>query len=304
MGFRKRKDLSVWFAEYGYNFRVLERIFNSLFTVENLPETMDINFINTYLNMDGYIALLRADDGTLRCLQGAIYGIDVYNRPTGFYSANPVRKYSGIKRTIDKDCVILCNTRNKQFPQSNLALFLKYADLLDNVDTSINAALYNTRVSTIYNASNDQEAQKIRVMFDQVAVGKPFIITSSQKPVDVLKQNVARPILEQVNNLRSQYVLDLLLRDRWTILCNFLTEIGINNTPFEKAERQITDEVNSNNELLEITNFEFLKARQEGFSSFNKMFGTDVKVSFNRKAAMEIFQRAQQQSGEEGNENV
>lgn len=287
-----------------YNFRFLERLFDSLFKVENLPETMDINFINWNLNRRGYITLLKANDGTLRCLQGAISGLDVYNRPVKFISTNPVPKYCDLKRTIGEDCVVMRNTLNKRLVQPNNLLFQKYAEQLANIETSIECAIYNSRVSTIFNVESDTEAQKIRAMFDQLAMGKPFIITNSRKPVDVLKQNVARPLIELTGANRNGYIVDLLLRDRWTIICNFLTEIGVNNNPFEKAERQITDEVNSNNEMLDIARFEYFKAREEAWNEFNEMFDENVTIEFNRDYLEVLQTQIMQAQAKGGVENV
>ena len=271
------------------NERFFERLFDSLFKVEDLPDTMDINFINWTLNRYGYITLLRADDGTRRSLQGAISGVDVYNRPMFFESVNPVSQYSGLRRMIDVDCIVLRNTLNNRFTRPIMPIIEKYAIQLTEIEKSIMCAIYNSRVSSVFNAHDDAERQKIAAAFDKVAEGNPFIITNALTPAEQLRGASSRPLIEQLNNSRNSYVLDLLLRDRWTIICNFLTEIGVNNNPFEKAERQITDEVNSNNDLLYIANFEFLEARRVGWEKFNEMFGENVKISFNPDYARQIL---------------
>lgn len=263
------------------NYKLLERVFNSCFVYEGLPDTVDIDFINFYLNNLGYVTWCKADDGTIRTLQGAISGIDVYNRPTDFESANPISKYSGIKRKIGKDCVVMYNTLNNRKPESNIRLFRKYEKRLNEIDRSIMCAIYNTRVSSIFSVESDPEAQQVRAMCDDVAEGRPFIITNTNAVRDSLL-NVRKSLVESLP-VKANYVLDLLLRDRYTILCNYLTEIGINNTPFEKKERQIETEVDSNNELLNITAFEFLQARKKALTAVNDMFGLNISVEFNRE---------------------
>lgn len=264
-----------------HNYRLLERIFNSAFIYTGLPDSVDVDFINSYLNNTGYITWCKADDGTIRTLQGAISGIDVYNRPTTFESANPVSKYSGLKRTIGEDCVVMFNTLNDRKAENNVRLFTKYAALLDELDKSINSAIYNSRVSAIFSVESDTEAQQVRAMCDDVAKGKPFILTNNNAVRNSL-MGISGQMVETLP-VKSNYVLDLLLRDRYTILCNFLTEIGINNTPFEKKERQIVNEVDSNNELLKITGFEFLEARKKALEKVNEMFGLNISVDFNRE---------------------
>ena len=264
-----------------HNYRLLERIFNSAFIYDGLPDTVDVDFINFYLNNNGYVTWCKADDGTVRTLQGAISGIDVYNRPTTFESANPVSKYSGIRRKIGADCVVMFNTLNDRKAENNVKLFTKYAALLDELDKSINCAIYNTRVSNIFSAESDPEAQQIRAMCDDVIKGKPFVLTNTNAVRNSL-MGISKQMVESLP-VKANYVLDLLLRDRYTILCNFLTEIGINNTPFEKKERQIVNEVDSNNELLKITGFEFLEARRKALQAVNAMFGLNISVDFNRE---------------------
>lgn len=264
-----------------HNYRLLERIFNSNFIYDDVPDTVDVDFINFYLNNNGYITWCRAGDGTIRTLQGAISGLDESNRATMFESANPVAKYSGIKRIIGEDCVVMFNTLNDRKAENNVRLFTKYAALLDELDKSINSAIYNSRVSAIFSVESDTEAQQVRAMCDDVAKGKPFILTNNNAVRNSL-MGISGQMVETLP-VKNNYVLDLLLRDRYTILCNFLTEIGVNNTPFEKKERQIVNEVDSNNELLKITGFEFLEARKKAVEAVNEMFGLNISVHLNRE---------------------
>lgn len=259
----------------------LESLINALFIYDNVPDTIDIDFVNFALNNFGFITWLEADDGTIRTLQGAISGIDVYSRPVKFTSTNPVKSYSGLERTIGEDCVVMYNTPNRRKAQSNIPLLNKYAALLNNIDVSINTAITNTRASTIYRAKNDVEAQHVRNMLDQVNAGKPFVLVNDDI-VGTLLGNSDTSIAENLP-VKANYVLDLLLRDRYTVICNFLTELGINNTPFEKKERQIETEVDSNNELLNISNWGYLKARQDALDAVNSMFNQNITVKFNRE---------------------
>lgn len=281
-----------------YNFKYLERLFDSLFKVNGLPDTMDINYINWQLNRRGYVTLLRAGDGTLRSLGGAISGVDVYHRPIYFESANPVSRYSGLTRTIGKDCVVMRNTLNKRQPQRNTELFTKYAELLANVDISLDTAIYNSRGAYVFNAHNDQEAQKIRAMYDQVILGKPMVFTAGLNPVDALRGGPRGPLVENLG-VAQNYIVDRLVRDRWAILCQFLTEIGINNSPFEKAERLIQSEEQSNMELLEVAQFEYLTARREAWDEFNTMFSQNVTIEVNAAPVRQIMAQVPAAGGDD-----
>lgn len=57
---------------------------------------------------------------------------------------------------------------------------------------------------------------------------------------------------------------------------------GINNIIVDKKERLITDEANSNNELINLNLQSYLAPRQEACKQFNELFGltgTDKEIS-------------------------
>ena len=57
-----------------------------------------------------------------------------------------------------------------------------------------------------------------------------------------------------------------------------LTFLGINNLMEDKKERLISDEANSNNELINLNLETFLIPRQEACEQINKKYGLNVKV--------------------------
>ena len=64
------------------------------------------------------------------------------------------------------------------------------------------------------------------------------------------------------------------------ILGAFLSEIGV-KTSKNKREREITDEVAADNQLLTINVEDLEKWRKMGVEEVNKMFGTEISVSRN-----------------------
>lgn len=61
----------------------------------------------------------------------------------------------------------------------------------------------------------------------------------------------------------------------------FFTMLGINSTPFEKKERLLTDEVNSNNQILKLTLDSYFQTQKRDFEKVNKKFGTNYKINLN-----------------------
>lgn len=61
-----------------------------------------------------------------------------------------------------------------------------------------------------------------------------------------------------------------------------MTFLGVNNIMVDKKERLVTDEANSNNELINLNMQSFLFPRQEACRQFNEKFnltGTDKEIS-------------------------
>ena len=77
---------------------------------------------------------------------------------------------------------------------------------------------------------------------------------------------------------KDNYITPDLLQDFRTLIANFDAEIGINNVNFEKKERLITDEVNSNNEDTIARCTIWLNTLNETFKSVNKMFNLNLRA--------------------------
>jgi hypothetical protein len=61
----------------------------------------------------------------------------------------------------------------------------------------------------------------------------------------------------------------------------FLTFIGVNNTDFEKGERLVSNEVDSNNEIISMMKTDGLEMRKKACDSINKKFELNVSVEWN-----------------------
>lgn len=258
--------------------KALTRMVNNRLIYKNVPDTIDINFLHYMRNIKGYYTLLKADDSTLRGLDGAIYGIGVYNQATDFTSVNPVSKYSGMHRVIGEDCVTIYSTLNKREPLPIAIIINKFARQLANIDISIDCAIYNSRLSLRFNANNDVEKKNLELAYSKFMDGMPFI-TLNSKALSALQN---QPLTEFFP-VKNSYLVDELLRDKRSIYCDFLSFIGINNTPFEKSERLVSGEASSNNTELYLSIWDILESEQRGWEEFNKMFGQNVTVELNQE---------------------
>lgn len=80
----------------------------------------------------------------------------------------------------------------------------------------------------------------------------------------------------------APYLLDKLTLYKHEIWNECLSFLGINNANTDKKERLITDEVNSNNELINYYLNCFYKTRKEACDQINKKYGLNISIKLNK----------------------
>lgn len=91
-------------------------------------------------------------------------------------------------------------------------------------------------------------------------------------------------INNKLNVLRTDapYLLDKLALHKHEVWDEMLTFLGINNANTDKKERLITDEVNSNNELINYYLNCFYKPRKMACDELNAKYGLNINVTLNQ----------------------
>ena len=110
-------------------------------------------------------------------------------------------------------------------------------------------------------------------IYSQYDGNKPVIFGDKNS----LGENVIKAI-----NTQAPFIADKIIDYKKEIWNEALTFLGINNIMVDKKERSITDEANSNNELINLNLQSYLAPRQEACRQFNEKFGftgTDKEIS-------------------------
>ena len=113
---------------------------------------------------------------------------------------------------------------------------------------------------------------------------------TGNKPIIFGDKNSLSP--DQIKAIRTDapFVADKLLDYKQRIWGEALQFLGINNIEVEKRERLISDEANSNNEVVNLNLQSFLIPRQEACRQFNEKFGltgTDKEISVRVRSDLE-----------------
>lgn len=120
---------------------------------------------------------------------------------------------------------------------------------------------------------DDTQRLLMENLYNQYDGNKPFIFgDKKQLNADTLK------------SIRTDapFIADKIMQYKKEIWNEALTYLGINNIMVDKKERLITDEANSNNELINLNLQSYLVPRQLACKQFNEKFGftgTDKEIS-------------------------
>lgn len=273
----------------------LKKIAISMFEWVNLPESCDPRYLELCLYYLGQAALLKNDEGifinTKACSAGRI---NLYELPTQIncYSVefSVIKKmYDGFKfneiNQIDpKDyCVYVLNNQNRMATAPTLELFayrLYLAQRTADTNIMVNKMPYIVAV-------DDNQRLTMENLILQISENKPAVFGTKE---------LASTIKDDVRILPTNppFIADKINDYKKEIWNEALTYLGINNLN-EKKERLITDETNTNNELINLNLQSYLTPRKEACKQFNQLFGLEGENAVDVKVRSDLYNIIKQQ---------
>lgn len=263
-----------------------------IFEYKNLPDTIPKRMLESMLQVNGFVCVAKhADD--LYAFWGGLGGMpDAYYQPTICVVANPALNLNKTF-TIGEDCVII---RNDTHYYGLMPLFRRYATALVENDISFRLASINTRIQSILSAPDQPTKEACDQYLDDVEAGELGCIQSNEFLDGIKAQNTS-------NALRT--FTDLIEYQQY-LKASWFNEIGLNANYNMKREKLSTTESQMNNDALLPLVDEMLESRREGIELVNKMFGTNIEVSFasSWEKLIEEFQAEMDdlRMGEQGDE--
>lgn len=260
-----------------------KKIALSMFEWVNLPKSMNAQWLEKCLYYDGMCSLLKDKDYGFINTKCASNGyINIYGLPSSLncysFDYQTIRKlYTGIDGITEarreyletSEAILVQNNWDRTPTCSTIELFA-YRLYEAEQTAMVNIKSQKTPVMVLV---NEQQRVMMENLYSQYDGNKPFIFGDK----DQLGENVLRAI-----NTGAPFVADKIMNYKKEIWNEALTFLGINNIMVEKKERLITDEANSNNELINLNLQSYLAPRQEACRQFNEKFGltgTDREIS-------------------------
>lgn len=251
----------------------------SIFEWVNLPKSMNARFLELSLYYDGIATLFKDEEYgfiNTRCTNNEY--INIYGLPNKLhcYSYNLHRDkilYTGLREDIENlqatNAILVENNWDNVPTEPTLALFAQRLALAERAsDTNVEAM--RTPVMILV---GENQRLTMENLYGQYRGNRPFIFGDKQQMQDM-------DSIKAIDT-KAPVVFDKLQNYKKEIWNEALTFLGINNVMIEKAERLITDEANSNNELINLNLQASLAPRKEACKEFNELFGftgTDKEI--------------------------
>ena len=275
-------------VESNYRYYVgllLNRVVN-LFDWNDLPETVDKQYLSCLLFLTGKATFFKKDD-KLYVADCAIGGeLDEYYYPKYAILANPVLGSKNL--LIGTDCTIVYTSTADKLNTNvrvgdtgytaicpTYGLITKTAELLADCMSSINIVQKNARASFVITAPTDNVRVQMDMLLKRMYDGEPYTTVTDSAFAD--NRVTVSPLTTTVGNT----TLRELRETQQYYLSQFYHAIGVDSNSNFKRERLTTAELDSESEPLQINIIDMISNVKEGIEQVNKLFGTHIAVELN-----------------------
>lgn len=260
----KENQLSNW-RTYQMYLREMLTLAENVFEFENLPDYIDVAFLNKKLLRDGSIAFFKDEYLGVIALPYTVMGtLDIYQRPQKIMAIAPNGSY---RRILEPDEYIIMYDNNGRYP-----LFLditQYAERISLDTRTIDINILQQRTPRFWKTSSDKE-RSIRDIINNVDGLENTVLTYEDINLDDIQL-----ILEP-----APYVADKIDIQKEKLWNEFLRLIGIANMNFQKKERNIKDEVLASQGGTIASRYSRFEPRQKAIKQINEKFGTNINVRY------------------------
>ena len=195
-------------------------------------------------------------------------------------------------QVVNKD-VVICWAHSSHAPIRSLVMF--YIEKIVDVENTINMNLFVHKLPRLVVCS-PEDKQRVEELMDAIERGEKKLF------LDANDVQAIKNVLESGSN--TNYIIDKLYQYKQSLENELLTFLGINNVSIEKKERLITDEANSNNQLINDCSECFLDTLQEFCEDVSNILNCPLSVeATSSPATNEEYEENDPEESEE-EENV
>ena len=267
----KETDLSMMINNKTYTdyLNRLRLIATSLFTWDKLDGyagTGASRFLEQSLYDNGRACFIEDSElGYLALKVNPSDKLNVYNLPT------KVLAWSiGYNKEYAFDDVVYIMNNELQMPTADTIQLMAYR--LYETERTIDTNLIAQKTPVLIEGDT-KTILTLKNVYMQYSGNTPFIFGNKQFDIS-----------NKLNVLKTDapYLIDKLENHKHEIWNEAMTYLGIDNANTDKKERLITDEVESNNELINYYLNCFYKTRKKACDEINSKYGLDVSIKLNK----------------------
>lgn len=194
---------------------------------------------------------------------------------------------------VNKDCVIGW-AHTSHSPVRSLVMY--YIDRIVDVEKTINMNLFVHKLPRLVVCS-PEDRSRVEDLMEAIERGETKIF------LDVADWTAIKNVLESGSN--TSYIIDKLYQYKQNLENELLSFLGINNIALEKKERLITDEANSNNQLINDSSDCFLDCLKDFCEEVSNILNYPLSVEANSSpASNEVMEEEPIEEESEEEENV
>lgn len=256
-------------ATYSDYYNRLKILATSLFIWDGLDDVAGYGasrFLEIALFEDGRATFLKDPTRNYMALR-----VNPNDKPNIYDIPTKVLAYSfEFNKQYDIDDVVYIMNNNLQKPTFETLQLFSYR--LFDTERTIDVNLIAQKTPILIEGDT-KTILTLKNVYMQYSGNTPFIFGSKQFDL-----NNRLSVL----NTNAPYLIDKLELHKHEIWNEALTYLGINNSNTDKKERLITDEVNSNNELINYYLNCFYTTRKQACDKINKKYGLNIKLRLNK----------------------
>lgn len=244
----------------------MKKICLSMFDWVNLPSSMNARFLEMCLFYNGQAAMFYDDEmGFINSMAADGGYINLYGLPTEIqcysYRFNQRRSLymTDTGEEKGKECILVMNNFERVPTASAITLFAyRLAEAQRTADVNIKAQRTPVLITT-----DQKQYFTLKKMYDEFDGNSPAIFAD---------KNLITADAMKALKTEAPFIANDIMEYKKEIWNEFLTFMGLQNLN-EKKERLISNEVDSNNELINLNLQALLVPRQEACTQFNEKYG-------------------------------
>lgn len=260
-------QLSNW-KTYDMYFRQMLSLAENVFEFKNLPENVDLAFINKTLVRQGAIAWFKDEDlGLIALPYSSVLSKDVYGRPTSIMVEGQNGYTRSLRNSLKETQFVIMYDNNSLYP-----IYLDICQISERIALCVRTQDVNIkqqRTPRIWKTPQDKK------MSIQRAVDNIDAFSDTVETYESTKLQDLSAILAPAPFVTDK--IDLHLDKLWA---EFFRLIGVANLQEQKRERVIRDEMIVSQGGTIASRFSRFEPRKRAVEKINRIFGSQIEVSY------------------------